>query len=165
MITHRVSADRVIFRHHPWQVFQDFKRETGAEGGINFGFFRRGTSHPHDSSPAGIIKVGSWVTGWDPTLTWHALGRHLDDSLQIFRSPMTEGGDDLRHEYEWLCTAGPIVLLNGQVGIQDEGRWPGLSGIRPTSRVERVGIGLTDDGTAVFKHHPSATVLEKWPCS
>ena len=165
MIIRRVDADRVIFRHAPWRTVQDFVRESGAEGGINFSFFFRGSSHPHNSRPLGSVLVDgehvrdSW---WDPTALWHALVRHKNGSLDIIRSPMTwHDHESLKATIDWMAGGGPIVLLDGEVGILDERDFPGLAGIRPHSRVERVGIGLTaDQGKALFVYEPSATARE-----
>lgn len=163
MITHRVSADRVIFRHHPWQTLQDFCRESGAEGGINFGFFQRGSSHPHNSRPLGMIfERGEPVTWWDPSVVWHALVRLKDGTLTILRSPRTwQGHEGLRDSIQWACSAGPIVLWNGEVQILDQGVFPGISGVQPNSRVQRVAIGLTRyRDQAVFAYLEDATAAE-----
>lgn len=161
MTTKRILADRVTFRHNPWRTLGDFCRESGAEGGINAGFFSRGSSHPHDSRVVGMVVVdgkrgrGGW---WDPSAFWHGVVKLYDEEPRIMESPERWWGAPDIEEVEWAVGMGPIVLADGEVRVLDGDRFPGTT---PNSRVQRVAFGLTPDrGEAVFAYRTSATAAE-----
>lgn len=140
--------------HRPWRFVRDFVREEGAQGGMNWGFFS-------GTRPMGLIKVGSYMSWWNPMALWHAVVKQ-HGTLKIMRSPMSyDNHHELRRSLEWIMGAGPIVLWNNRVQILDQNNFPGIAGLQLHYRRARVAIGLNHNSTkSVVMYKRAATGIE-----
>lgn len=161
----KVEIGKIRFHHAPWRTLQDHVRETGAEGGINAGFFdRHSTTHPHGSKVLGMVAWdgksavdhGYDRGWWDPAAFWHGVVKRKGSPPKIEVSPRSNWGYAELKDIDWAIGMGPIVLYSGHVQVVDGNRFPGVN---PVTRTQRIGFGLSQE-LAFFAYLPNATAVE-----
>lgn len=150
------SPEKVRFLHFNGQFrkVKDVAVEHKARAAINFGFFSMNSQHPVGSYPVGQVMLEGKNLVLSPAGIEHFHSAYKKDGKVSVWQWIPEGSD-------WGIRAGPRLIESGQIcerSISDSA-WA-AGGIRPTSALPRVAIGIRADSRVVLAYWPGATIRQ-----
>lgn len=150
------SPEKVRFLHFNGQFrkVKDVAVEHKARVAVNFGFFSMSPNHPKDSYPVGQVMLEGKNLVLSPAGIEQFHGVYCrDGKVNIWQW--------LPGNCDWGVRAGPRLVEARQICERSitEPAWT-AGGIRPTSALPRVAIGVKADGQVVLAYWPGATIRQ-----
>lgn len=141
----KISISKLHLKHRPFRAVSIFAQ--GYQGGVNFGYFGRATTHPEGSVAEGAVIVDGeiacrMVVPGRPALM-HVPGDPPGMRLRI--QDLWGLHPDYASHYRMLIQAGPWLVWGGDI-VTSYGNYPGVN---PYASIERVALGLADPETVI----------------